>query len=188
MKDIELAISTCKKLGNNDITILKCTSQYPALPEDANLLTIPDIANRFNVKVGLSDHTTGIVAPVVATVLGAKVIEKHFILDKSIGGPDAHFSLDEKEFKEMVNAVRTAESMMGTVDYEMNEKKLKSREFSRSLFVVEDVKKGDLISEKNIRPIRPGYGLHPKYYDEVLNKTFSKDIVKGTPLSLDLVD
>ena len=188
LKDIELAISTCKKLGNNDITILKCTSQYPALPEDANLLTIPDIANRFNVKVGLSDHTTGIVAPVVATVLGAKVIEKHFILDKSIGGPDAHFSLDEKEFKEMVNAVRTAESMMGTVDYEMNEKKLKSREFSRSLFVVEDVKKGDLISEKNIRPIRPGYGLHPKYYDEVLNKTFSKDIVKGTPLSLDLVD
>ena len=123
IEDIELAIETCKKAGNNDITILKCTSAYPADPKDANLLTIPDIKSRFGVKVGLSDHTMGIEGPVVATVLGATVIEKHFILDKSIGGPDAHFSLDEKEFTEMVNAVRIAENMMGVVDYKMTEKK-----------------------------------------------------------------
>ena len=123
IEDIELAIETCKKAGNNDITILKCTSAYPADPKDANLLTIPDIKSRFGVKVGLSDHTMGIEGPVVATVLGATVIEKHFILDKSIGGPDAHFSLDEKEFTEMVKAVRIAENMMGVVDYKMTEKK-----------------------------------------------------------------
>ena len=127
--DIELAIETCKKAGNNDITILKCTSAYPADPKDANLLTIPDIKSRFGVKVGLSDHTMGIEGPIVATVLGATVIEKHFILDKSIGGPDAHFSLDEKEFTEMVNAVRKAEEMMGVVDYKMTEKKKKVDNF-----------------------------------------------------------
>ena len=133
IEDIELAIETCRKAGNNDITILKCTSAYPADPKDANLLTIPDIITRFGVKAGLSDHTMGIEGPIVATTLGATVIEKHFILDKSIGGPDAHFSLDEKEFTEMVKAVRIAERMMGKVDYEMNEKKKKSRQFSRSL-------------------------------------------------------
>ena len=127
--DIELAIETCKKAGNNDITILKCTSAYPADPKDANLLTIPDIKSRFRVKVGLSDHTMGIEGPIIATVLGATVIEKHFILDKSIGGPDAHFSLDEKEFTEMVNAVRKAEEMMGVVDYKMTEKKKKVDNF-----------------------------------------------------------
>ena len=123
ISDIELAIETCRKAGNNDITLLKCTSAYPADPSDANLLTIPDIKIRFGVKSGLSDHTMGIEGPIVATALGASVIEKHFILDKSIGGPDAHFSLDEKEFTEMVKAVRIAEKMMGKVDYEMTEKK-----------------------------------------------------------------
>ena len=148
---------------NNDITILKCTSAYPAEPEDANLLTIPDIKERFGVKVGLSDHTLGIESPIVATALGATVIEKHFILDKSIGGPDAHFSLDEKEFTEMVTSVRKAEQMKGNVDYEMTNKKKKSRQFSRSLFVVKDVKAGDEITKDNVRSIRPGYGMHPKY-------------------------
>ena len=185
ISDIELAIETCRKAGNNDITILKCTSAYPADPKDANLLTIPDIASRFGVKTGLSDHTMGIEGPVVATVLGAAVIEKHFILDKAIGGPDAHFSLDEKEFTEMVNAVRMAEQMMGKVDYEMTEKKKKSRQFSRSLFVVEDVKKGETITEKNVRSIRPGFGLHPKYYNEIMGKDFNADIEKGTPLTLE---
>tara|TARA_B100001250_G_C19751086_1_gene767777 strand:+ start:319 stop:1332 length:1014 start_codon:yes stop_codon:yes gene_type:complete len=185
--DIELAIETCKKVGNKDITILKCTSAYPANPSEVNLLTIPDIKSRFNVKVGLSDHTLGIEGPVVATALGATVIEKHFILDKSIGGADAHFSLDEKEFTEMVNAVRIAEQMMGKVDYEMTEKKKKSRQFSRSLFIVEDVKKGELITKNNVRSIRPGFGIHPKYLDEIIGKEFKFDFEKGTPLTFDLI-
>jgi len=186
IKDIELAIETCKKVGNDDITILKCTSAYPADPKDSNLLTIPDIKQRFGVKAGLSDHTMGIEGPLVATVLGADVIEKHFILDKAIGGADAHFSLDEKEFTEMVAAVRKAEQMMGKVDYEMTEKKKKSRQFSRSLFVVEDVKKGDLITKENVRSIRPGFGLHPKYLKDIIGKQFDHDIERGTPISLDL--
>ena len=187
VSDIELAIETCKKVGNNDITILKCTSAYPADPTDANLLTIPDIKSRFGVKVGLSDHTMGIVGPVVAIALGATVIEKHFILDKKIGGPDAHFSLDEKEFTEMVQAVRTTEEMLGKIDYEMTEKKKKSRQFSRSLFIVEDVKSGDKITKENIRSIRPGFGMHPKYLSEVLGKEFNQDFEKGTPMTKEII-
>ena len=188
IEDIELAISTCKNEGNDNITILKCTSAYPEEPSDANLFTIPDIAERFSVKSGLSDHTLGIEAPVVAVVLGAKVIEKHFILDKSIGGPDAHFSLDEDEFKKMVDAVRNAEKMIGKIDYGMTEKKKKSREFSRSLFVVKNVKKGDLVTEENVRSIRPGFGMHPKHYPNVLGKTFKGSFDKGTPLRKDIID
>ena len=187
IEDIELAIDTCKKEGNDDITILKCTSAYPADPKDSNLLTIPDIKKRFGVKAGLSDHTMGIEGPVVATILGATVIEKHFILDKSIGGPDAHFSLDEKEFTEMVKAVRKAEQMMGKVDYEMTDKKKKSRQFSRSLFVVEDVKQGDVLTKKNVRSIRPGFGMHPKYLAEIIGKEFKHSAEKGTPLTFDLI-
>ena len=185
VSDIELAIETCKKVGNDQITILKCTSAYPALAEDANLLTINDIKERFNVSSGLSDHTLGIEAPMIAVALGAQVIEKHFILNKEIGGPDAHFSLDENEFKEMVKAVRKTEILLGKVDYEMTEKKEKSREFSRSLFIAEDVKKGDIITKENVRSVRPGYGLHPKYLNEILGKTFNKDLEKGTIMSLE---
>jgi len=187
ISDIELAIETCKKVGNNDITILKCTSAYPADPKDANLLSIPDIKSRFGVKVGLSDHTMGIEAAVVATALGASVIEKHFILNKTIGGPDAHFSLDEKEFTEMVKAIRTSEQMLGKVDYEMTEKKKKSREFSRSLFVIKDVKSGERITTENVRSIRPGFGIHPKFLSEIIGKEFTKDIEKGTPMSFELI-
>jgi pseudaminic acid synthase len=183
IEDIELAIETCRKAGNDDITILKCTSAYPADPKDVNLLTIPDIKTRFGVKAGLSDHTMGIVGPVVATTLGATVIEKHFILDKKIGGPDAHFSLDEKEFTEMVKSVRTAEIMMGGVDYEMTEKKKKSRQFSRSLFIVKDVKAGEKITKENVRSIRPGFGMHPKFLNDLLGKVFQSDYPKGTPMS-----
>ena len=129
----------------------------------------------------------GIEGAIVAAVLGATVIEKHFILDKSIGGPDAHFSLDEKEFTQMVKAVRIAESMLGKVDYEMTEKKKKSKQFSRSLFIVSDVKKGDVITKDNVRSIRPGFGLHPKYYNEILGKPFKSDIERGTPLSFDQI-
>jgi pseudaminic acid synthase len=187
IEDIELAIETCKKVGNNDITILKCTSAYPADPKDANLLTIPDIKSNFGVKAGLSDHTMGIEGPVVAVALGATVIEKHFILDKNIGGPDAHFSLDEKEFTEMVKAVRIAESMMGKVNYEMTKKKKKSRQFSRSLFVVKDVKADEVITKENVRSIRPGFGMHPKYYSEIIGKKFKQDIERGTPISFEII-
>jgi len=187
IQDIELAIETCRRVGNNDITILKCTSAYPADPADANLMTIPDIKDRFGVKAGLSDHTMGIEGPVVATVLGATVIEKHFILDKSIGGPDAHFSLDEKEFTEMVKAVRMAEQMMGRAEYDMTEKKKKSRQFSRSLFVVKDVKAGETITHDNVRSIRPGFGMHPKHLSEIVGKTFEQDLEKGTPLSFEMI-
>jgi pseudaminic acid synthase len=184
-EDIELAVETCRKAGNNEVILLKCTSSYPAPPELANLKTIPDLKTRFNVEVGFSDHTYGVLAPVIATSLGAKVIEKHFILDKSIGGPDADFSLDEKEFTEMVNAVRVAEKLLGKVSYEVSEKVQKNRKFARSLFVVEDVKAGEEITEKNIRSIRPGYGLHPKYYKEILGKKFEVDLKRGTPLKKD---
>ena len=188
IEDIELAIKTCKEEGNSDITILKCTSAYPAEPADANLLTIPDINKRFGVKAGLSDHTLGIQAPIVAVALGAKIIEKHFILDKSIGGADAHFSLDEKEFKQMVDAVRLTETMLGKVDYEMTEKKKKSREFSRSLFVVQDVNSGDSITEQNVKSVRPGFGMHPKYFDKIIGKVFLKDVRRGKPLSFEMIE
>ena len=183
IEDIELAIEACKKAGNNDITLLKCTSAYPASQKDSNLITIPDIKSRFGVKAGLSDHTMGIEAPMIATALGASMIEKHFILDKSIGGPDAHFSLDEKEFKKMVKAVRLTEKMIGKVDYEMTDKKKKSRQFSRSLFIVKDVKKGDLITLENVKSIRPGFGMHPKNLFKLIGKKFNNDYKRGTPIS-----
>lgn len=187
IQDIELAISACKRQGNNDITILKCTSAYPSDPADANLKTIADIQKRFNVKVGLSDHTMGIEAPMIAVAMGAQVIEKHFILDKSIGGADAHFSLDEKEFKQMIDAVRLTEKMMGKIDYEMTEKKQKSRQFSRSLFITKNVNIGETISKDNVRSIRPGFGLHPKELPSIIGKKFSQNQEKGTPLSWDMI-
>lgn len=186
-EDVQLAVETCRKAGNNDIALLKCTSSYPAPLELANLRTIPNIKDRFNVEVGFSDHTYGSLAPAVAVTLGARIVEKHFILDKSIGGPDADFSLDEKEFAEMVNAVRDTEKLLGKVSYDLSEKVIKNRKFARSLFVTEDVKKGDIITKENIRCIRPGYGLHPKYYSQILDKTFTSDIHRGTPLTLDMI-
>lgn len=186
-KDIELAISACKEMGNNDISILKCTSSYPAPLEEANIEMVKDIAERFDVISGLSDHTIGNTAPVVATCFGAKIIEKHFILDRSIGGPDASFSMNEQEFTEMVKAVRDAEKAMGKVSYKLTDKQKKGREFCRSLYVVEDLRKGDVFSEKNVRSIRPGFGLHPKHYQEILGKKALKDIEKGEPLSFDFI-
>ena len=188
IEDIELAIETCKNAGNNDITLLQCTSEYPALPENANLLNIPDMASRFGVKVGLSDHTMGIEAPVVAVALGAIVIEKHFILDKSIGGADAHFSLDENEFRQMVAAVRLTEKMLGKPNYEMTEKKKRSREFSRSLYVSQDIKAGEAFTSANVRSVRPAFGLHTKYYHQILGRVAKANYEKGTPLSLEMFD
>ena len=182
IEEIEEAILACKEVGNEDITLLKCTSQYPASIEDANLLTIEDMRTRFHVKVGLSDHTMGDVVATTAASMGITMIEKHFILDRSLGGPDAAFSMEPKEFKLMVERVREVEKALGIVDYEMNEKKQKSRVFSRSLFVVNDIKQGEVFSIDNVRSIRPGYGLPPKHIDEVIGRVATMNLEKGTPL------
>lgn len=177
--EIQDAVDICRSEGNNDIVLLKCTSAYPAALEDANLKTIPNLAETFGVISGFSDHTLGTTAPIVAVTLGAKVIEKHFILDKSIGGADADFSLDKEEFAQMIKAIRDTEKLLGKVDYSMTEKKKNSRRFSRSLYVAEDIKSGEVITEKNVRSVRPGYGLHPKYLKDVLGKVAEKDYEFG---------
>ena len=180
INEIQDAVDICRSVGNEDIVLLKCTSAYPADLEDANLLTIPNLAETFDVVSGFSDHTLGTTAPVVATTLGAKVIEKHFILDKSIGGADADFSLDKKEFAEMIQAVKDTEKLLGKVDYSMTEKKKQSRQFSRSLYVAKDIKKGEVFTEENIRSVRPGSGMHPKYLKNILGKVANKDYKFGS--------
>lgn len=185
--DIELALDACRRMGNNDITLLKCTSSYPAPIEEANLCMIGDMVNRFGVKSGLSDHTLGSIAPVVAVTQGAVMIEKHFILDHAIGGPDAAFSMDEKEFTQMVKDVRMAEAAMGQVTYELTEKQKSGREFSRSLYVVEDMKAGDIITEKNVRSVRPCFGLHPKCLKNILGKHVNYDLDKGTRMLMEYI-
>lgn len=188
LEDIELAVNTCRKVGNHQISLLKCTSSYPAPIQEANLLMVKDLAERFDVISGLSDHTIGSTAPVVATVMGARIIEKHFILDRAIGGPDASFSMNEQEFTEMVKAVRDVEQAIGVVDYTLTEKQQKGREFCRSLYVVNDMKAGDAVTPENVRSIRPGYGLHPKYYHEILGKKVNKDLEKGDRFNMDFVN
>jgi pseudaminic acid synthase len=183
LSDIEAAIEACKRVGNDQIILLKCTSSYPAKIEDANLNTIPNMKETFSVEVGLSDHTLGITVPVVSVALGARVIEKHFILDKSIGGPDASFSLEPNEFKQMVDAVRDAEKALGKVDYSMSEKKKNSRLLGRSLFVVKDIRAGEKFTEENVKSIRPGNGLAPKHFKEIMGRIASCDLEKGTPLN-----
>lgn len=186
-EDIELAVKTCKDAGNNDVTLLKCTSSYPAPIEDANLMTMVDMKQFYGVKVGLSDHTMGYDVAVAAVALGATLVEKHFILDRSIGGPDAAFSMEVGEFASMVKSIRNVEKALGEVKYPTNPSKIKGREFCRSLYVAEDIKAGDIITEQNVRSVRPGYGLHPKYLPEVLGKKFVKDCKKGERFELDLV-
>lgn len=188
LSDIEEAVDACRRMGNNQIILLKCTSAYPAKIEDANLNTIPNMKETFGVEVGLSDHTLGITVPVVSVALGAKVIEKHFILDKSIGGPDSSFSLEPHEFKLMVDSVRDAEKALGKVDYSMNEKKKNSRILGRSLFVVKDIKAGEALTEDNVRSIRPGNGLDPKYIKDILGKKAKFNISRGTPLSWGILE
>lgn len=186
--DIEEAVTACKRRGNNQIALLKCTSAYPAPLEEANLRTIPNLAGTFKTVVGLSDHTLSIAAPVASAALGAKIIEKHFILDRKLGGPDAAFSLEPDEFKAMARTVREAEKALGQVSYALSEKTKKSRELARSLFAIKDIKKGEALSNENIRSIRPGYGLHPKYLNVILDKKASRDIKKGTPLDWPLLE
>ena len=186
-EDIELALDACRRMNNNDIALLKCTSSYPAPIEEANMCMVDDLAKKYDVISGLSDHTIGSTVPVVATCFGAKIIEKHFILDKSIGGADASFSMDEKDFTRMVKAVREAESAIGKIDYNLTEKQTKGKDCSRSLYIVNDVKVGDEITKENVRSIRPGFGLHPKYLSEIIGKEFIGNFKKGTRLSLELL-
>lgn len=186
IEDIEMAVNACRRMGNNDIALLKCTSSYPAPIEESNLVMIKDLADRFGVPAGLSDHTMGSTAPLVSAVMGASIIEKHFIIDRSIGGPDASFSMNEQEFTAMVNAVREAEKSLGVVDYKLTEKQAKGRMFSRSLYIVEDANAGDIITVQNVRSIRPGYGLHPLHLPDILGKKFKKNVKKGDRVTLEM--
>lgn len=188
LADIEEAINACKRMGNEQIILLKCTSAYPAPIEETNLLTIPNMAETFRTIVGLSDHTLGSSVAIASVALGAKAIEKHFILNRDLGGPDAAFSMDPEEFKEMVKSVRDVEKALGKVSYELSEKVKKSKVFARSLFVVKDMKKGELINRENVRSIRPGYGMHPKYLKEMTGKKIRKDVKKGIPLTWELIE
>ena len=185
--EIQDAVEICRGVGNEEIVLLKCTSAYPAPLEDANLKTIPNLADTFGVVSGFSDHTLGVTAPITAVALGAKVIEKHFILDKSVGGADADFSLDRDEFAQMVKAIRECEKLLGKVDYSMSEKKKKSRQFSRSLYVSKDIKKNETLTDKNIRSVRPGFGMHPKHLNDVLGKKASKDLKFGEALKFEYI-
>lgn len=187
-EDIQLALDTIRGEGCNDITLLKCTSAYPAPIEDANLLTIPDMKQRFGVKVGLSDHTEGSVVPMAAVALGAEVVEKHFIIDRSIGGPDSAFSMEAYEFKAMVESIRQVEKALGEVNYPTDPSIIKGREYSRSLYVAQPMKKGDIITELNVRSVRPGYGLHPKYLQDILGQKVNCDLEMGDRMCWDVVE
>ena len=183
LEEIQGAVDACKQVGNNDITLLKCTSAYPAKVEDMNLATIRDMIDRFcpqGVKIGLSDHSMSIVPPITAVALGARVIEKHFTLDRALGGEDSGFSLNADEFAAMVKAVRETEASLGHVSYEVN---AANRKFARSLYVVKPIRRGERFTEDNIRSIRPNAGMHPGRLDAILGKSASCDLPFGTPLS-----
>jgi len=188
LNEIEDVIRICQREDNSEIILLQCTSSYPAPLEGANLLTIPDLAKRFGVIAGFSDHTLGITAPITAVALGAKVIEKHFILDKAIGGADASFSLDVEAFTAMVQAVRDTEKLLGHPTYHTDEKAIKGRQFARSLYIAKDIAKGEIFSEENIRSIRPGYGLHPRYLKDVLGKCAKENLSFGDRLEKEDVE
>lgn len=185
--EIELAIKTLREAGSGEIVVLQCISNYPAKPSDMNLRTIPDIMERFGVISGLSDHSLGITAAVTSVALGASVIEKHFTLSRADGGPDASFSLEPKEMKELVVSVRDAEQALGKPNYEQGAEEKIGSNYRRSLFVVEDIKKGEKFTNKNIRCIRPAYGLEPKYLGDILGKEANTDLKRGTPLKKEFI-
>lgn len=187
LAEIDEAVTTLREAGVRELVLLKCTSSYPAGPEEAHLRTIPHLAEAFRVPVGLSDHSLGIAVPVAAAALGACMIEKHFTLSRAIPGPDSVFSLEPPEFKAMVEAVRIAETALGQVHYAPSARESASRVFRRSLFVVRDVKAGEAFTRENVRSIRPAYGLHPRYLEEILERTAIRNIPRGTPLSWSLI-
>ncbi len=186
--EIDEAVQAARGAGATQIALLKCTSAYPAAPEEMHLKTIPELARRFAMPVGLSDHTTNIAVPVAAVTLGACIIEKHLTLSRALKGPDSAFSLEPEEFRAMVDAVRTAEHALGEVHFGISPHEASSRAFRRSLFVVQDVKRGQLFSDENVQSIRPAQGLHTRYFAEVLGKRATRDIERGTPLSWDLIE
>ena len=188
LEDIKLAIQTCLDAGNDQIAILKCTSSYPSPFDEINLNTIPALEKKFNVIVGLSDHTMGSEVSIAGVALGAKIIEKHFILDRNMDGPDSEFSMEPHEFKQMVDSIRNVEKALGSDNFELTEKMIINQDFSRSLFVVKDMKKGDVITEEVVRSIRPGFGLHAKYLNEILGKKVNNDLKKGSPFKFEYID
>lgn len=183
--DIRLALDACFSMGNKDVSLLKCTSEYPAKIEAANLATIPDLKKRFGVNVGVSDHSAGSLVPVVAVALGATIVEKHFIVDRGLGGADAFFSMEPDEFRAMVEEVRLVEQAIGTVSYAVSDLDVKRR---RSLFAVRDIAAGERIVQNSIKSVRPGNGIEPRYLDSVLGKVAKVNIGRGTPLSFELLD
>ena len=187
-EDIELAIKACHEIGNHDITLLRCVSAYPAPLENVNLRTMVDMKERYGVKVGLSDHTIGSDVAIASVALGATMVEKHFILDRAIGGPDAAFSMEEEEFKQMINSIRNVEKALGDVVYPTDQTQISGRQFCRSLYVAEDIKAGKIITEQNVRSVRPGFGLHPKYLQEILGKKATQDLKKGDRMMLKYIE
>ncbi|MCC6906276.1 MAG: pseudaminic acid synthase [Anaerolineae bacterium] len=187
LAEIDEAVTAIREAGGSQLALLKCTSAYPALPQDMNLRTIPHLSEAFGVPVGLSDHTLDVAVPVAAVTLGASIIEKHFTLSRAEPGPDSAFSLEPHEFRQMVDAVRVAEQAMGRVYYGVSEQEASSRVFRRSLFVVRDMQAGEAFTLENVRSIRPGYGLHTRHLDEVLGRRAASDIMRGTPLRWELV-
>ena len=187
LDEIEEAVQVARDAGATEMALLKCTSEYPAMPGDMNLLTIPEMATKFGVPVGLSDHTTGVAVPAAAVALGACIVEKHLTLSRAEKGPDSEFSLEPAEFKNMVDAVRTTEKALGQVHFGFSEREAASRTFRRSLFVVREMKQGEVFSQENLRAIRPAHGLHTRHLEEVLGKRAACAIERGTPLSWDLV-
>ena len=187
LAELDEAVQTLYQAGATELALLKCVSSYPARPEDMNLRTIPNLAQTFGVPVGLSDHSMDIAVPVTAVALGACIIEKHFTLSRNMKGPDSEFSLEPDEFKQMVAAVRTAEQALGKVQYGPTQTETKSKNFRRSLFVVEDIAAGEPFTAKNVRSIRPGHGLHTRYLPDVLGKKASKSVKRGTPVTWDLL-
>lgn len=188
LEEIQEAVDTARQAGCSDLTLLKCTSSYPASAEDSHLLTIPDLQRRFDCRVGISDHTRGIGVSLAAVGLGATVIEKHFTLSRSDGGIDADFSMEPHEMAQLVEEANRAYLSLGQVKYGPSDSERPSLAHRRSLYIGEDLKAGDILTSENIRRIRPGNGLAPKYYDEVIGKRVNRDIERGTPLSWDLLD
>lgn len=188
LEDINLAVDTCNKVGNNKVILLKCVSEYPTPYEELNLRTIPNMAETFDTIVGLSDHSMGMAVDIAGVTLGARVIEKHLTLSRSDGGPDSSFSMEPAEFKDMVDNIRNVEKALGKVNYNLTQKQKNSKGRSRSLYVVKDIKKGELLSEENVKSIRPGYGLHTKYLYDIIGKTAKCDLKKGTAMKWEYLE
>ncbi len=187
LAEIDEAVAAVRRQGNDDLALLRCASAYPAITDEMNLRTMQNMKETFGVPVGLSDHSMGAVGAVTAVALGASIIEKHFCLDRAIENPDSSFSMNPSEFKQMVKDVRQAEMAIGCVKYGPTRQEMGNLQFRRSIFCVKDIKKGEKITRDNVRIIRPGYGLVPKYYNEIMGQKALQDIRRGTPLQFDMI-